>query len=77
MIVLYGFHVCLVLLFASIEISAKLPVRLVGGKHHYSGRIEIFYKGKWAGVCSHRFRKSEALVACREAGFADVVRVFR
>ena len=71
------FLLCLILLSVSPEINGKLPIRLLGGKHHYEGRVEVFYEGKWAGVCSHRIRRPVGLVACREAGFAGMVRVVR
>lgn len=37
-----------------------------------SGRLEIYYRGLWGAVCDDDFSLTEAQVACREMGYADV-----
>ena len=34
-----------------------------------SGRLEIYLQGEWGTVCTDRFGKEEADVACRQLGF--------
>jgi len=47
-----------------------VQVRLVDGKTHSEGRIEIKgYEYDWGGVCDDGFGLPEANVFCREAGF--------
>lgn len=37
-----------------------------------SGRLEIFWKGKWGPVCNKGFSQGSAAVACREMGFSGM-----
>lgn len=36
-----------------------------------NGRLDVSYNGIWGGVCDDGFGREEALVACRELGFAS------
>lgn len=49
-------------------------IRLVGGKHPFEGRIEVFYQEKWGAICDHKWGTPAALVACKMLGYSDVVR---
>ena len=48
-------------------------VRLVNGTIDREGRLEICTNGVWSGVCASSFRKSAAHVACKQAGYGDVM----
>lgn len=50
--------------------ALDVEVRLVDGKTHNEGRIEIKgYEHDWGGVCDDGFGIQEANVFCRQAGF--------
>jgi len=57
-----------------VSLVANLPIRIVGGKHHYEGKIEILYKNKWGEICDHYWSLAGARVACRMLGFPDAER---
>lgn len=65
------FHALLFLMSTSV---ASIPLRLLGGKHHYEGRIEVLYKGKWGEVCDHKWSLAGARVVCRMLGYPDAQR---
>ena len=60
----------------SLEFSRGLEVRvrLVGGKHSYEGRIEVYYKDEWRAVCDHKWDRRAARVVCRMLGYPDLLR---
>jgi hypothetical protein len=43
-------------------------LQLFGGNTD-SGRLGIYYDGKWGTLCSHKWTLGEATVACRQLGF--------
>ncbi|XP_065830758.1 scavenger receptor cysteine-rich domain superfamily protein-like [Oscarella lobularis] len=46
----------------------KLRIRLIGGSNSNEGRVEIFHKGSWGGVCDSDWDSKAAAVVCRELG---------
>ncbi|XP_070386371.1 neurotrypsin-like, partial [Dermacentor albipictus] len=52
------------------ECESKLAVRLMGGPHPLSGRLELSRHGIWGTVCGDGFGPAEARVACAMMGIA-------
>ncbi|XP_049270836.1 uncharacterized protein LOC119393259 isoform X3 [Rhipicephalus sanguineus] len=53
------------------ECESKLAIRLMGGPHPFSGRLELRRHGIWGTVCSDGFGPAEARVACAMLGMAN------
>jgi len=51
-----------------IVVLLLLTVRLVGGRHQYEGRLEVYYNGTWGTVCDDAFGNEDATVACKSLG---------
>ncbi|XP_067684504.1 deleted in malignant brain tumors 1 protein-like [Haliotis asinina] len=47
-------------------------IRLVGGAWSGEGRLEVFYGGRWGGVCDDHFTTNAAAVACRQLGYSSL-----
>ncbi|XP_060607114.1 deleted in malignant brain tumors 1 protein-like [Ruditapes philippinarum] len=43
-------------------------IRLVNGYDRYSGRVEVFYNGRWGTICDDNFNNNDARVVCRVLG---------
>ncbi len=57
------------------QLSGEL--RLVGNFSRTggsSGRLEVYYNGRWGTVCNDRFGINDARVACRQLGFSTYTR---
>ncbi|XP_075736289.1 neurotrypsin isoform X3 [Rhipicephalus microplus] len=53
------------------ECESKLAIRLMGGPHPLSGRLELRRHGIWGTVCADGFGPVEARVACAMLGIAN------
>ncbi|XP_051813983.1 scavenger receptor cysteine-rich type 1 protein M160-like [Acanthochromis polyacanthus] len=51
-----------------VEITCSDSVRLVGGTHRCSGRLQVKRNQVWSSVCSDGFDLQDAEVVCRELG---------
>ena len=45
-------------------------VRLVGGSNPLEGRLEVCFYNQWGTICSASWSANEALVACKQLGYA-------
>lgn len=41
-------------------------MRLINGTDSCSGRVEVFYNGRWGKICSDSWGGTEATVLCKE-----------
>ena len=53
---------------------SQYDVHLFGGSNAMEGRVEIFYNGEWGTVCEHNWDLRDAIVVCRQLGYATAVR---
>ena len=42
----------------------------------YGGRVEVFYKGKWAKICRNKWDFNDVKVICRQLGFEEALAEF-
>ena len=42
----------------------------------YGGRVEVFYKGKWAKICRNEWDFDDVKVICRQLGFEEALAEF-
>ena len=52
------------------ETRLHAPLRLMGSDTHGWGRLEVLYDGQWGRICDDYFGTFDAVVACRQLGFA-------
>ncbi|XP_035814567.2 scavenger receptor cysteine-rich type 1 protein M160-like [Amphiprion ocellaris] len=52
----------------SLEVTCSDSVRLMGGTHLCSGRLQVKWNQVWSSVCSDGFDLQDAEVVCRELG---------
>ncbi|PIK36546.1 hypothetical protein BSL78_26621 [Apostichopus japonicus] len=49
--------------------APDVTTRLVGGRNHLEGRLEVFHRNEWGTVCHDHWRPSASQIACKEMGF--------
>ncbi|XP_041369837.1 deleted in malignant brain tumors 1 protein-like [Gigantopelta aegis] len=54
---------------------ANIPIQIVGGRTGSEGRVEIQYNSQWGTICDDEWDDKSAQVACRQAGFKNVIAV--
>jgi len=52
------------------HVTGRIPVRLVGGKGPWEGRMEIYHRDRWGSVCDDYVNEKMAQVVCRQLGYA-------
>ncbi|XP_071845497.1 scavenger receptor cysteine-rich type 1 protein M160-like isoform X2 [Apostichopus japonicus] len=51
--------------------APDVTTRLVGGRNHLEGRLEVFHRNEWGTVCHDHWRPSASQIACKEMGFQN------
>lgn len=50
-------------------------VRLRGGPHPWSGRVEVYQNGNWATLCNKHWNRRSAGIVCQQLGFGGVAHI--
>ncbi|KAI5625087.1 deleted in malignant brain tumors 1 protein-like, partial [Silurus asotus] len=58
---------------AGVVCSNAANIRLTGGNHSCSGRVEIYYNNQWWKVCDNSWDLNDAHVVCRQLGCGKAV----
>ena len=77
----HGFFFSKILVF--VDVYDGLPpglcndgdIRLVGGTNQYEGRVEVCWNEVWGTVCHDYWSSQDAIVACRQLGYATTGRI--
>ncbi|CAB4041080.1 deleted in malignant brain tumors 1 -like [Paramuricea clavata] len=74
----WGSHNCGHSEDAGVECSSGVPVRLQGpSSSNGTGRVEVFYNGRWGTICDNYWDINDARVVCRQLGYQYTVRALR
>lgn len=62
------------ILFAVLNCSFSVPLRLVGGGgSKYQGNVQVFHENQWKAICDDHWDLRDAKVVCRQLGFAKAI----
>ncbi|KAJ1095621.1 hypothetical protein NDU88_000780 [Pleurodeles waltl] len=61
-----GLHNCVIQEEVAVICTETIKLRLSGGQSRCAGRVEVYWKGSWGGVCDNIWDKKNAEVVCRE-----------
>ena len=61
-------------LFCCPAFCQDTDIRLVDGADQYEGRIEICFNETWGTICDGAWSVNDAVVVCRQLGFATTGR---
>ncbi|RDD36070.1 Scavenger receptor cysteine-rich domain superfamily protein [Trichoplax sp. H2] len=59
-----------------IFINHEGDIRLTGGRNNSEGNVEIYHNGTWGAICDKYFDEEDAIVFCRQLGFATLVDIY-
>ncbi|XP_028407342.1 deleted in malignant brain tumors 1 protein-like [Dendronephthya gigantea] len=75
----WGVHSCSHYEDAGVEcLTAEVSLRLQGPfSANGTGRVEVFFNGRWGTICDDEWDIRDAKVVCRQLGYRDVVRTLQ
>ncbi|KAH3862789.1 hypothetical protein DPMN_025763 [Dreissena polymorpha] len=54
-----------------------VTVRLIDGASRQEGRVQVFYKGEWGGICDDAWDDDDAAVVCRMLGYTGPAKALK
>ncbi|XP_068757949.1 fibroblast growth factor receptor 1-like [Montipora capricornis] len=58
------------------QTECPVPVRLIGAKVVYGGRVEVFYRRRWGKICRNKWDINDVKVVCKQLGFRGALAEF-